>query len=149
MVSQGTEKVPGRYVDGTLNISRVAERGKQRAIGNSVVTTFCAYQCMATPCTDQKRGPKSHLLLNLIPGHHFTMFSTSLYSDVRTKEASQKRICEFFVPIQHIFKAFVCGYLRGTGKGFCEDRKGTRAVRGWYLEHFSGGGDRETESDWK
>ena len=45
------------------------------------------------------------------------MFSTSLYSDVRTKEASQKRICEFFVPIEHIFKAFVCGYPIGTGKG--------------------------------
>ena len=35
------------------------------------------------------------------------MFPTSLYSDMMTKEASQKRICEFFVPIQHIFKAFV------------------------------------------
>ena len=70
------------------------------------------------PCTDQKRGPKSRLLLNLIPRHHFTMFSTSLYSDVRTKEASQKRICELFVPIEHIFKAFVCGNPRGTVKGF-------------------------------
>ena len=29
-VSEGIEKVPGRYVDGTLNISRVAEIGKQR-----------------------------------------------------------------------------------------------------------------------
>ena len=78
----------------------------------------CVYQCVAPPCTDQKRGPKSLLLLNLIPGHHFTMFSTSLYSDVRAKEASQKRICEFFVPIEHIFKAFVCGYPRVTRKGF-------------------------------
>ena len=34
-------------------------------------------------------------------------------------------------------------YPRGTGKGLLEDRKGIRAVRGWYLEHFSGGGDRE------
>ena len=76
------------------------------------------YQCVAPPRTDQKRGPKTRLLLNLILGHHFTMFSTSLYSDVRTKEASQKRICEFFVPIEHIFKAFVCGYPRGTGKVF-------------------------------
>ena len=72
---------------------------------------MCVYQCVAPPCTDLKRGPKSRLLLNLIPGHHFTMFSTSLYSDIRTKEASQKRICEFFVPIQHIFKAFVCANI--------------------------------------
>ena len=79
---------------------------------------LCVYQCVAPPCTDQKRGPKSRLLLNLIPRHHFTMFSTSLYSDVRTKEASQKRICELFVPIEHIFKAFVCGNPRGTVKGF-------------------------------
>ena len=43
-----------------------------------------------SPCTDQKRGPKSRLLLNLIPGHHFTMFSTSLYSDVRIKEAREE-----------------------------------------------------------
>ena len=78
----------------------------------------CVYQCVAPPCTDQKRGPKSRLLLNLIPRHHFTMFSTSLYSDVRTKEASQKTICELFVPIEHIFKAFVCGNPRGTVKGF-------------------------------
>ena len=69
----------------------------------------CVYHCVAPPCTDQKRGPKSRLLLNLIPGHQFTMFSTSLYHDIRTQEASQKRICEFFVPIEHIFKAFACG----------------------------------------
>ena len=50
----------------------------------------CVYQCVAPPCTDQKRGPKSRLLLNLIPGHHFAMFSTSLYSDVRTKEARKE-----------------------------------------------------------
>ena len=30
------------------------------------------------------------------------MFSTSFYDDIRTKEASQKRICEFFVPIEHL-----------------------------------------------
>ena len=43
------------------------------------------------------------------------------------------------------FKALVRGYPRGTEKDFCEDRKGTRVVRGWYLESFSGGGERETE----
>ena len=54
----------------------------------------CLYQCVALPCTDQKRGPNSRLLLNLIHGHPFTLFSTSLYDDIRTKEASQKRICD-------------------------------------------------------
>ena len=53
----------------------------------------CVYQCVAPPCTDEKRGPNCRLLLNLIPEHPFTMFSTSLYDDIRTKEASQKRIC--------------------------------------------------------
>ena len=151
-VSESIEKVPGRCVDGTVKASRVAERGRQRAIGNGVVVcvrvyvyvyvcevcvvcvharvSVCArvhfgfvYQCVrvcvwcvyvwcvcvcvrvhvcdvlcmciqfvAPPCTDQKRGPKSRLLLNLIPGHDFTMFSTSLYDDIRTQEASQKRI---------------------------------------------------------
>ena len=52
----------------------------------------CVYQCVTPPCTDQKRGPNRRLLLNLIPEHPFTMFSTSLYDDIRTKEASQKRI---------------------------------------------------------
>ena len=42
-VSERTEKVPGRYVDGTLKASRVAERGRQRAIGNSVVVCVCVY----------------------------------------------------------------------------------------------------------
>ena len=46
-------------------------------------------QCV-TPCIDQKRGSNSRLLLNLIPGHPFTMFSISLYDDTRRKEASQK-----------------------------------------------------------
>ena len=55
---------------------------------------LCVFQCVAPPCTDQKRGPNSRLLLNLIPGHPFTMFSTSLYDDIRTKEASQKRMRE-------------------------------------------------------
>ena len=61
-------------------------------------------QCVAPPSIDQKRGPNSRLLLNLIPGHHFTMFSTSLYDDIRTKEAIQKGICGFFVPIEHLLR---------------------------------------------
>ena len=50
-------------------------------------------QFVAPPCTDQKGGPNSRLLLNLIPGRPFTMFtmfSISLYDDIRRKEASQK-----------------------------------------------------------
>ena len=101
-------------------------------------------QCVAPPCIDRKRGPNSRLLLNLIPGRPFTMFSISLYDDIRTKEASQKRICalkregwigysvvvcvcggicergicELIVPIKHLLRPLVCGYPRGTGKGF-------------------------------
>ena len=47
-VSERIEKVPGRYVDGTLNISRVAEIGKQRAIGNSVVVCVCVCVCVCS-----------------------------------------------------------------------------------------------------
>ena len=47
-------------------------------------------QCVAPPCIDRKRGPNARLLLNLIPGRPFTMFSISLYDDIRRKEASQK-----------------------------------------------------------
>ena len=47
-------------------------------------------QCVAPPCIDQKRGPNSRLLLNLIPGRPFTMFSIYFYDDIKTKEASQK-----------------------------------------------------------
>ena len=45
-VSERIEKVPGRYVDGTLKASRVAERGRQRAIGNSVVVCECVCVCV-------------------------------------------------------------------------------------------------------
>ena len=49
-VSERIEKVPGRYVDGTLKASRVAERGRQRAIGNSVVVCECVCLCVCV-CT--------------------------------------------------------------------------------------------------
>ena len=45
-VSERIEKVPGWYVDGTLNISRVAKIGKPRVIGNSVVMCVCMYVCV-------------------------------------------------------------------------------------------------------
>ena len=57
---------------------------------------------MAPPCIDRKRGPNSRLLLNLIPGRPFTVFSISLYDDIRRKEANEKRICEFFLPVVHL-----------------------------------------------
>ena len=41
-VSKRIEKVPGRYVDGTLKVSRMSERGRKREIGNSVVVCVCA-----------------------------------------------------------------------------------------------------------
>ena len=44
-------------------------------------------QCVAPPCTDQMRGPNSRLLLNLITGRPFTMFSISLYDDIRRKKS--------------------------------------------------------------
>ena len=64
---------------------------------------------MAPPCTDQKRGSNSQVLFNLIRGHIFTTFSTSLYDDIRRKQASQKRICEFFVHIEHLLKPLFVG----------------------------------------
>ena len=83
-VSERIEKVPERYVDGTLK-ARMAERGRQTAVGNNVVVRSsvrvcvcaCDVLCMciqfvAPPCADQKRGPNSRLLLYLIPGHAFT-----------------------------------------------------------------------------
>ena len=47
-VSERIEKVPGRYVDGTLKAFRVAEGGRQSAIGNSVVVCVCVcvFVCM-------------------------------------------------------------------------------------------------------
>ena len=54
----------------------------------------CPYHALTGVLTDQKRGPNCRLLFNLIPEHPFTMLSTSLYDDIRAKEASQKRICD-------------------------------------------------------
>ena len=81
------------------------------------VLCVCVSTC-GTSLYRPKERPEVSFAFEFDPWTSFTMFSTSLYSDVRTKEASQKRICEFFVPIEHILKAFLCGYPRGTGKGF-------------------------------
>ena len=48
--SERIEKVLGRYVDGTVKASRVAERGRQRAIGNSVVVCVCVVCVHARAC---------------------------------------------------------------------------------------------------
>ena len=59
-------------------------------------------QCVAPPCIDRKRGPNSRLLLNLIPGRPFTMFSISLYDDIRRKKLVRKRnlrsLCTYQTP---------------------------------------------------
>ena len=81
------------------------------------VLCVCVSTC-GTSLYRQKERPEVSFAFEFDPWTSFTMFSTSLYSDVRTKEASQKGNCEFFVPIERILKAFVCGYPRGTGKGF-------------------------------
>ena len=44
------KKVPGRYVDGTVKASRVVERGRQRAIGNSVVVGVRVCVCVWCVC---------------------------------------------------------------------------------------------------
>ena len=45
-VSKRIEKVPGRYVDGTLKTSRLAERGRQTEIGNSVAVCVSVCVCV-------------------------------------------------------------------------------------------------------
>ena len=79
------------------------------------------------------------------------MFSTSLYDDIRTKEASQKRICEFFVPIEQLLRALFVG-IREVQERVSEriEKVPGRYVDGTlYGESFSCGGERETESDRK
>ena len=49
-VSERIEKVPGRYVDGTVKASRVGEIGRQRAIGNSVVVCVVCVHARASVC---------------------------------------------------------------------------------------------------
>ena len=68
-------------------------------------------QCVSHSCIHQKRGPNSRLHLNLIPGHPFTMFFVSLYNDIKRKEA-------LYLSNTFLGPLFVCGYPRGTWKGF-------------------------------
>ena len=105
-------------------------------------------QCVAPPCTDQKRGPNSRLLLNLIPGRPFTMFSISLY-DIRRKKLVRKRYLRILCTYRTPFKAPCLWVPERYRKGFLRGQKRYQGVRGWYLESFSCGGERETESDRK
>ena len=75
-------------------------------------------QCVAPPCTDQKRGPNSRLLSNLIPGRPFTMFSVSLYDDIRTKEASQKEQFANSLYLSNIFRGLCLWASERYRKGF-------------------------------
>ena len=80
----------------------VCVRARARAFLREYVSVSACVrmnQCVSPSGIRQKRDPNSRLHLNLIPGHPFTMFSISLYDDIRGKEASQNGICEFFVPI--------------------------------------------------
>ena len=79
-------------------------------------------QCVAPPCIDRKRGPNSRLLLNLIPGRPFTLFSISLYDDIRRTEASQKEEfanslyiyrTPFKAPCLWVSERYRKGFLRG------------------------------------
>ena len=45
-VSERVEKVPERYVDGTLKASRLSERGRRREIGKSVAVCVCVCVCV-------------------------------------------------------------------------------------------------------
>ena len=72
-------------------------------------------------CTKRKRGPNSRLLLNLIPGRPFTMFSISLYDDIRRKKLVRKRnlriLCTyqtpFMAPCLWVSERYRKGFLRG------------------------------------
>ena len=67
----------------------------------------------------------------MIHGRLLKTFSTPLLDDIRIKETSQKRVCEFFVPFKHILKALFVGIPKAQEQAFSDDRKGTMVVHGW------------------
>ena len=67
----------------------------------------------------------------MIHGRLFKTFSTPLFDDIRIKETSQKRVCEFFVPFKHTLKALFVGIPMVQEQAFSEDRKCTIVVHGW------------------
>ena len=90
-VSERVEKVPGRYVDGTLKTSRVAERGRQTEIGNSVVVCVCVCVCVHAFCACvcvcvyvYVRACVRRFV------HVYTICGTSLY---RPKERPELSVC--------------------------------------------------------
>ena len=46
---------------------------------------------------------------NVFYSYSFKHAHTREYDDIRTKEASQKRICEFSVPIEHLLRPLFVG----------------------------------------
>ena len=84
-VSERIEKVPGRYVDGTLKTSLVAERGRQAEIGNSVVARVCVRACVCV-CV-------SACVRRFV--HVYTICGTSLY---RPKERPELSVAFEFDP---------------------------------------------------
>ena len=58
-------------------------------------------------------------------------FSAPLLDDIRIKETSQKRVCEFSVPFKDILKALFVGFPKVQEQAFSEDRKCTIVVLGW------------------
>ena len=93
-VSERIEKVPGRYVDGTLKTSRVAERGRQRAIGNSVVVCVCV--CVRVYMRSSVRACVRACVCVCVCAcvrrfvHVYTICGTSLY---RPKERPELSVC--------------------------------------------------------
>ena len=100
-VSERTEKVPGRYLDGTLKASRVAERGRQRAIGNSVVVCVCLCVCTCVfPCV-RACACVCACVRRFV--HVYTICGTSLY---RSKERPELSVAFEFDPWTTFYNVF-------------------------------------------
>ena len=138
-ISERIVKVPGRYVDGTLKTSRVAERGRQSEIGNSVVVCVCTYvllcvrACMCvcgcvcvcvrrfvhvyticgTAMYRPKERPELSVAFEFDPWTSFYNYMTTLGE----KKLVRIEFAKFFLPVEHLLRPFFCGYPRGTGKG--------------------------------
>ena len=54
-----------------------------------------------------------------------------MFEDIRIKETSPKRVCEFFVPFKHILRALFVGIPKVQEKAFSDDKKGTMVMHGW------------------
>ena len=81
----------------------------------------------------------------MILGHLLT-FSEPLSHDIWKNEIRKECANSLCLP-NTVLSLFLWVFQR-TGTDFGEDRKGIRAVHGWYLESFSGDLKREREVDW-